>query len=365
MAYSILSANAARTQLNRDGTTSTATLGLCTTGIQGSDNVLYQSAPWTDWNGFCLSVLTSTDRPFSSATNWIVYPNNFPTQQVEIYYDLPTYTYPTEYHEDEQSNAQMTVVNSTGTMPTCTPALITTALQTSVLTYQFCYQAYAAAKGATQAWQVAIQGAFVTQSALTTSPSSNQPGLYILSVSGTRTQLLANGTQSVTPIAGQAFVRSGGGDGTELNADPYLIGSAPHITSGGTILYMATPFTFPDGTVPLDNSYARVNNDNLKASSGVVTEANGPAPDWSGMALSCSATPMTCPTIGSSASAAVDTVSSSSFPGTCGANSQVIEFCYILVCLLTWLQNSSFTIASISSSLLPCFCFVRPEGPRL
>ena len=45
MAYDIKSASGTRTQLNRDGSTSTAQLGLCPTGTQGSDNRLFQAAP--------------------------------------------------------------------------------------------------------------------------------------------------------------------------------------------------------------------------------------------------------------------------------------------------------------------------------
>ena len=45
---------------------------------------------WTDWNGICFQVSSSTNSP-AGTTNWIVYPNDFPTQQVELYYDLPTY----------------------------------------------------------------------------------------------------------------------------------------------------------------------------------------------------------------------------------------------------------------------------------
>ena len=40
-AYQVMSASAQRLQLNRDGTQSTAQLGLCPVGTQGSDAVLY------------------------------------------------------------------------------------------------------------------------------------------------------------------------------------------------------------------------------------------------------------------------------------------------------------------------------------
>ena len=47
--YNVMSANAQRLQYNRDGSQSTATLGLCTTGQQGSDNILYNnSVPTSD-----------------------------------------------------------------------------------------------------------------------------------------------------------------------------------------------------------------------------------------------------------------------------------------------------------------------------
>ena len=42
--YDVLSATGSRTQLNRDGSTSSATLGLCPNGKQGSDNVVYNSS---------------------------------------------------------------------------------------------------------------------------------------------------------------------------------------------------------------------------------------------------------------------------------------------------------------------------------
>ena len=255
-AYTVLSATGMRTQLNRDGSTSTATLGLCPTGVQGSDNLLYTTQPWTDWNGFCLAVLTSSDRPFASATNWVLFANDFPVQQIELYYDLPTYNFPTEYHQDDQYNAVLTVQNYTGTAMSCTPAALTAALQISTLTYQFCYQAYAPAAGSVPAWQVAMSGAFVTQSALNASLYAGTQGLYVLSVTGQRTQVAGTNTTTVA-IAGQAFVRSGGGDGTELSADTFLFGASPHLDTGGIILYAAAPFAFANGVVPLDSQAHR------------------------------------------------------------------------------------------------------------
>ena len=81
-----------------------------------------------------------------------------------------------------------------------------------------------------------------------------------------------------------------------------------------------------------------MNNINLKlnSSTGSVWETNGPAPAWSQLALLCGSTPMTCPTIASSASAAADAVTASAFPGSCASSAPptaaflVYEFCYII-----------------------------------
>ena len=46
LGYTATGASVTRTQINRDGTTSTAQLNsLCQTGVQGSDNRLFQTAP--------------------------------------------------------------------------------------------------------------------------------------------------------------------------------------------------------------------------------------------------------------------------------------------------------------------------------
>ena len=44
-AQTVTAVTGSRTQLNRDGTTSSATLGLCATGVQGSDNQFYNNTP--------------------------------------------------------------------------------------------------------------------------------------------------------------------------------------------------------------------------------------------------------------------------------------------------------------------------------
>ena len=44
-ASQVMSASVQRRQLNRDGTVSTATLALATTGLQGSDNLFFTTAP--------------------------------------------------------------------------------------------------------------------------------------------------------------------------------------------------------------------------------------------------------------------------------------------------------------------------------
>ena len=258
---------------------------------------------WTDWNGFCLSVISSTNSP-SGTNNWIVYPNNFPTQQVELYYDLPDYNYPTEYHHDNQTNAQMTVV--AGSSITCTPAPITASLQTATMSYQFCYQAYAAASGSVPAWQVAITGTMVTQSANTTSKISGQTGRYILSVNGQRYQSVNGGATTSAPIVGQTWHNSGGGDANEVSDDPLLLPYAPHLVTGyGLVLYTATIFNYSNGVQEtVDNRYAKVNIDPLAWNSTYsrVMETQGPTPDWSQFAITCGS----CPLITNSTNAATD-----------------------------------------------------------
>ena len=276
---------------------------------------------WLDWDGICFSVTSSSDRPFSGSNNWIVYPNDFPTQQVEIYYDLPVLNYPSEYHTDNATNGVFTV--QAGSAPTCTPAAITTPLVTSALTYQFCYQAYAAASGSVPAWQVAIQGTFLTNTTFGTSTISGQNGLFIYSVTGTRTQSVG-GTQSSVNVVGQTFHNSGTTivDKNEYNDDPLLTANSPYLVPGyGFVLYTDKQFTYPNGTAEtIDNAYALVTADPLWVStaSGAVVEKQGPTPDWSGFAISCSCSTMTCPLITANSSAA----SSSSATTSCSAVSK-------------------------------------------
>jgi len=240
-----------------------------------------------------------------------VYPNDFPTQQVEIYYDLPVLQYPSEYHTDNSTNGVMTV--QADSAPSCNPAAINDALVQTALTYQFCYQAYAAAAGSVPAWQVAIQGTFITNTTFGRSAISGANGLFIYAVSGTRTQSVG-GTQSSVNIVGQTFHNSGTTivDKNEFNDDPLLAASSPFLTPGyGFVLYTDRQFTYPNGTAEtIDNQYAKVNADPLWVASGAttVTEIQGPTPDWSGFAVQCGCSLMTCPLITASASAATSGV---------------------------------------------------------
>lgn len=258
---------------------------------------------WTDWNGICFNVASSSNSP-AGTSNWLVYPNDFPTQQIELYYDLPTYGYPTEYHADNQTSATMTVVS--GSSISCTPVAITAPLQTSSLTYQFCYQAYAAASGSVPAWQVAVQGTLVTQPSMTTSSISGQQGFYILSVAGTRYQSVGGAASTSVPVVGQTWHNSGGGDANEFGDDPLLLQGAPHLSSKGFVLYTASQFTYPNGTIEsIDNYYANVNANPLVVSGSSVREA-GTMPNWSRFSVSCNTTAASCPLISSSSNAAAD-----------------------------------------------------------
>ena len=246
-----------------------------------------------------------------------MYPNDFPTQQVEIYYDLPVLTYPSEYHTDNATNGIFSVQPNTA--PTCTPAAITTPLVSSALTYQFCYQAYAAAAGSQPAWQVAIQGTFLTNTSTSTSTISGQNGLFIYSVTGTRTQQV-NGNTTTVYVVGQTFHNSGTTivDKNEYNDDPLLQATSPYLVPGyGLVLYTSSQFAYPNGTAEtINNQYALVDADPLWVNSAnAVIEQSGPTPDWSGFAISCSCSAMTCPLITSSSSAA----SSSSATASCNA----------------------------------------------
>ena len=268
-------------------------------------------------------MVTSTDTPFQGSGNWIVYPNDFPTQQVEIYYDLPVLSYPSEYHTDNSTNGVLTIVPG-GTAPTCTPAPLSGlgTMQTTALTYQFCYQAYAAASGSTPAWQVAIQGTFLTAPNSSTSTISGKCGLFIYTVSGTRTQSVG-GTQSSVYVAGQTYHNSGTTivDLNEYKDDPLLQQSAPFLVPNyGFVLYTNTNFTYPNGVAQtINNQYAQVPADPLwVGGSNSVYEQDGPTPDWSNFAVSCGCSVMSCPLITSSSNAA----SSSSATSTCNAISQ-------------------------------------------
>ena len=268
---------------------------------------------WLDWDGICFSVLTSSDKPFSGSSNWVVYPNDFPTQQVELYYDLPVLTYPSEYHTDNSTNGVLSVQPNTA--PTCTPAAITAPLVQSALTYQFCYQAYAAAAGSTSAWQVAIQGTFLTNTTFSTSTISGQNGLFIYTVTGTRTQNVGS-TQTSTYIVGQTFHNSGTTivDLNEYKDDPLLMASSPFLVPGyGLVLYTNTQFTYPNGTAEsINNQYALVNADPLVVSGSSIIEQQGPKPDWSGFAVQCSSSCLSCPLITSSSNAAASSTVSTS-----------------------------------------------------
>ena len=316
--YNVLSASMQRVQNNRDGTQSTATLGLCPIGTQGSDNILYNDTKptWTDWNGICFSVRTSSDSPVPGSSNWILFPNDFPTQQIEIYYDLPALTYPSEYHTDNSTNGLITITPNAVAPPTCTPAAISTPLVNSALTYQFCYQAYAAAQRSTPAWQVSIQGTFLTNTSVSVSTISGQSGLFIYQVTGTRTQLVAGGAPSSVHVVGQTWHNSGTtiADKNEYNDDPLLLANAPYLVPGyGLVLYTDKQFTYPNGSLSaVNNQYALVNADPLVVSGSSVVEQQSPTPDFSSFAVSCSCSQMTCPLITSSSAASTSTTASAS-----------------------------------------------------
>ena len=323
-AQNVTSATGSRTQLNRDGTTSTATLTLGTKGVQGSDLLFFNNTPYTDWNGIVFQVVTSSDQPYPGSTSWIVYPNDFPTQQVELYYDLPVLKYPSEYHTDNSTNGNITI-QAGGVVPNCVPAPITTALQPSALTYQFCYQAYSTSS--TPAWQVAISGTFLTQPAYSTSTISGQCGLYILSVTGTRTQQIGTNASTSVNIVGQTFHNSGTTivDKNEYNDDPLLQPSSPFLVPNyGFVFYTDNQFTYPSGVAEtINNAYAKVDADPLAVSGSSVTEQQGPTPTFSNFAVSCGCSgTLTCPLITSSSAAAVSGSASSS----CNAVSQSTSY---------------------------------------
>ena len=267
--------------------------------------------------------VTSSDNSPSGTTGWIVYPNNFPTQQVELYYDLPAYNYPTEYHHDNQTNAVMTVVAGS-TVPSCNPTPITQSLQTSTLTYQFCYQAYQAASGSVPAWQVAIQGQMVTQNTLTRSNISGQTGFYILSVSGTRYQSINSAATTSVPIVGQTWHNSGGGDANEFKDDPLLLQAAPHLVAGyGLVLYTGSLFMYPNGmNETVDNYYAKVDSDPLIVSGTSVVEQGASTPDWSAFQITCGSSSASCPLPSASSRGVSDytLTSSGGCPGGPGQN---------------------------------------------
>ena len=318
-AQTILSAVAQRYQLNANGALQTAQLVLCAAGVQGSDQLVYASAPYTDWNGFCLQVVSASDMP-AGQSQWLLFPNGFPSQQIEIYYDLPSQNYPNIYHADAPFNPQLTISSSSQPLACSLPS---TAPSTPPATssYQFCYQAYATAQTAYGAWAVSIGGVMSTlsQPGLTASSAlgltASSYGQYVLSLSGTRLQQVGGNASSSDPIVGLSWINPGGLDGNDGNPDPYLLPSAPHLSGsclgasspaacfGGLVLYAASPFVFPNGVETIDSSYALVNAIYLRSVNGSVYEASGPTPSFSQLAVAAGTSAPACPLITAAASA--------------------------------------------------------------
>jgi hypothetical protein len=346
-AYSILSASATRTQLNANGALQTAQLSLCAAGVQGSDQLVYAAAPYTDWNGFCLQVVSASDLP-AGQQSWLVFPNGFPSQQIEIYYDLPSLSYPNIYHSDAPFNPQLTISSSSQPMACSLPS---TAGSTPPATssYAFCYQAYATAATASGAWAVSIGGVMTTlaQPALTASSAlgltASTYGQYVLSVSGSRLQQVGGNASSSDPIVGLSWINPGGLDGNDGNPDPFLLPAAPHLSGsclgasspaacfGGLVLYAAVPFVFPNGVETIDSSYALVNAIYLRNVNGSVYEASGPTPSFSQLAVATGTAAPSCPLITASASAS--TLDASPLFSTSAAQSSAafnISFAYYI-----------------------------------
>ena len=324
LANLIVNASAVRTQVNRDGSVQTAQLSLCALGVQGSDQYVYQGQPWTDWNGFCLQVVTATDLP-AGQPGWLVYPNGFPSKQVEVYYNLPSQNYPNIYHADNPFNPQLSI----SSQPlSCTAPSTMPQVARATAAYQFCYQAYSVAGSPSGAWQSSVGGMLTTlatpgltalSSVGLTGPTYGQ---YVLAVSGTR--LAQNGSGSSTnPIVGVSWINPGGLDGNDGNPDPFILPTTPHLSGvcalsavafgnksdaclGGLILYAANPFYFANGYEQIDSPYALVNAVDLRLVNGSVFEASGPVPTFSQLSvapLAAGSSPAACPLITSAAAA--------------------------------------------------------------
>ena len=311
----VVAAAATRTQTNRDGSVSTATLNLCTAGVQGSDQIVYKSAPFTDWNGFCLNVTSASDLA-DGQPGWLVNPNGFPSRAIEIYHDLPSQSYPNIYHSDEPFNPYLNI--SASTISCVAPS---TAPQTQPATtqYSFCYQAYGTASGLP--WSSSIGGVIKTLSTTGLTASSALGltaatyGQYVLSATGTRLQQIGTNGSTTNPIVGLSWIHPGGLDGNDGLPDPYLLPSKPHLTGycptpsnssatcfGGLVLYAANAFYFPNNVETIDSYYAQVNAIDLRHVNGAIIEANSAAPTYSNFAVAAGSSAPSCPLITSSAS---------------------------------------------------------------
>ena len=247
-----------------------------------------------------------------------MYPNGFPSQQIEVYYDLPSENYPNLYHADNPFNPQLTVSASP---LICTAPSTAPQVAPATTTYQFCYQAYGTI-GATP-WSSAIGGSMLVRSTpgLTADSAAGYTapayGQYVLSVQGTRLQSNGSVTSPANPIVGVSWINPGGLDGNDGNPDSFLLSTVPHLAGscasgatpnqcfGGLVLYAATPFYFPNNIEQIDSSYALVNAVDLRNVNGSVFEASGPVPTFSQLAVSplASGAAAACPLISTSGSA--------------------------------------------------------------
>ena len=348
----ILAASATRTQTNRDGSVSTAQLNLCTAGVQGSDQIVYKTVPFTDWNGFCLNVTSASDLA-DGQPGWLVFPNGFPSRSIEIYYDLPSQSYPNIYHGDEPFNPNLTVSASplTCTAPSTAPQ---TSSPQSV--YGFCYQAYGTTTGSALPWSASIGGVLKTLSTqgLTASSAlgftSSTYGQYVLSATGTRLQQIGTNASTSNPIVGLSWIHPGGLDGNDGLPDPFLLASKPHLTGlcpnvssptcfGGLVLYAANPFFFPNNVETIDSSYALVNAIDLRNVNGAIIESNSATPTFSQFAVApSSGSAPACPLI-SSAAAASTIDASPLFPGATVTSAFNVSFGY-------WLNSLGINLTS-------------------
>lgn len=279
-----------RTQIDQFGVTSVVNLTTCGSDRSqlGNDDYLYDTAPYLDYHGMCLTVTNV------SSSHYMTLSNNQPTDYILLYTNLPRTNYFREYLSDLPVNAQTVVTPYNASLPTspCVPPVVTDPLP-QVLKWQFCYQSYGSN------WQVAMAGTISTL-AHSANATSDNPSWRIISVSADRIQNMS-GSVTTQYIAGLGFSNT-----VELaSADNMLFAQAPHFSSSGTTFVSSSVFAFPNNVIPSETAM-QIPMTKLGAPNGrAAFETNGPLPSWSQFAVTRFSDGYQCSTVTSSNSSSV------------------------------------------------------------